>query len=72
MGVRVVVYLKNDKAICGLAFSLERGPKYIGDHKFLEIKIEGHKFWMTTNVGSHKMTINSVFIFSKRQILIKI
>ena len=43
------------------------GPKYTGDcHKFLERKIGGHKSFDDQNVGSHKMTTDSVFILFKQ------
>ena len=54
--------------IRGLAFSSEGGPKYMytGGHKFLERKIGGHKIFDDQNVGSHKMTTDSVFILFKK------
>ena len=42
------------------------GPKYTGGHKILERKIGGHKIFDDQNVGSHKMTTDSVFILFKK------
>ena len=50
----------------GLAFSLEGGSQiYWGGHKFLERKIGGHKVFDDQNVGSHKMTTDSVYFVQK-------
>ena len=51
----------------GLAFSSEGvGPKCTGGHNFLERKIGGHEIFDDQNVGSHKMTTNSVFVLFKK------
>ena len=41
-------------------------PKYTGGHKFLERKKGGHQIFDDQNVGSHKMTTDSVFILLKK------
>ena len=41
-------------------------PKYTGSHKCFERKIKGHKIFGNQNVGSHKMTTDSVFILFKK------
>ena len=41
------------------------GPRYTGGHNILERKIGGHKIFDDQNVGSHKMTTDSVFILFK-------
>ena len=57
----------NSIIVRGLAFSLEGGPKYTErGHKFLERKIGGHKIFDDQNLGSHKMTTDSVFILFKK------
>ena len=40
-------------------------PNILGVHKFLE-KLGGHKIVNDQNVGSHKMTTDSVFILFKK------
>ena len=43
------------------------GPKYTGKrHRFLERKIGGQNFFDDQNIGSHKMTTDSVFILFKK------
>ena len=41
-------------------------PNILGCHKFLERKIGGGKIFDDQNVGSHKMTTDSVFILFKK------
>ena len=41
-------------------------PNILGGHKFLERNIGGHKIVDDQNVGSHKMTTDSVFILFKK------
>ena len=47
-------------------FGMGGGPKYTGGHKFFERKIGGHKIFDNQNVGSHKMTTDSVFILFEK------
>ena len=47
-------------------FGMGGVPKIQGVHEFLERKIEGHKIFDDKNVGSHKMTTDSVFILFKK------
>ena len=42
------------------------GQKYTGGHKLLRRKIGGHNISDDQNVGSHKMTTNSVFNLFKK------
>ena len=51
-----------------LAFSSEKGVSqlYWGVHTFLERKIGGHIIFDDQNIGSHKMTTDSVFILFKK------
>ena len=56
----------NRRNLRGWHFLQKGGPKYTGGHKFLERKIGGHKVFDDQNVGSHKMTTDSVFILFKK------
>ena len=47
-------------------FLRKGGPKYTGGHKYLKKKTRGHRFFDDQNVGSHKMTKDSVFILFKK------
>ena len=49
----------------GIFFGRGR-PKYTGGNNFLERKIGGHKMFDDQNVGSHKITTDSVFILFKK------
>ena len=50
----------------GYHFLRNGGPKYTAGHKFWERKIGGHKICNDQNVGSHKMTTDSMFILFKK------
>ena len=55
----------------GYHFLLKGGPKYTRGSKCLERKIGGHKIFDDQNVGSHKMTTESVFILFQKTDLIR-
>ena len=50
----------------GWHFLCKGGSQIYWGHKFLERKIGGHKIFDDQNVGSHKMTTDSVFILFKK------
>ena len=56
------------QVVRGLAFLSEWGSQIYGGggHKYFERKIGGHKIFDDQNVGSHKMTTDSVFILFKK------
>ena len=61
------IYKNNILPIRGAGiFFGKGGPKYTGGHKYLERKIGGHKIFDDQNVGSHKMTTDSVFTLFKQ------
>ena len=54
-----------------IIFFQRGGHKYTRGHKFLKRKIGGHKISDDQNVGSYKMTTDSMFILFKRLISIQ-
>ena len=57
----------NRAIVQGAGIFFRRGVQNIlGGHKCLERKIGGHKIFEDQNIGSHKMTTDSVFILFKK------